>query len=607
MAAMAKRAKLRAAGAGGARRVTVRPVRGEAERARWDALMRDHHYLGFRGMIGNSLRHVAERSDGVWVALLGWRAGAHKLAARDKWIGWTSEQRSRRLHLIANNVRFVILPGCSEPNLASRVLGRSLRRLSEDMRGAHGHPVLLAETFVDPALFAGTSYRAANWEAVGLSKGYERVSGGGYREHGRPKTILVRELSRDARALLRGRADDPAWGCASPAPPPEALEPVRLRSLYDHLRGVPDFRARRGLRPPVGDGAGDRPGGAVVRRVGGGADGRVREASEPAPAGGRARLDSGGRAAAGRRRGRRRSSGCCRRSTATRWTGRCATGRRPIATPKAPWRSTASACAAPPRQMDGNENCHLIAALEHGSGLVRGQVQVADKTNEIPAVRDLLAAMDLAGRIVTADAMHTQTETARLILGKGADYLLTAKDNQTEMLDDIRALDWERAAAGECETVDREHGRIDIRRCRAVELDETFDGYALLPGRRQAFRIERERHLPDKTTTETAHGLTSLPPERAGAAEILDLARRHLGDREPLASCPRRLLRRGPAPQPRQEPAAQSRLSAQRRHLHRASARTIRLSAPGPSPLRRPPAGRHPRSHPRRLLIDDAR
>ena len=109
----------------------------------------------------------------------------------------------------------------------------------------------------------------------------------------------------------------------------------------------------------------------------------------------------------------------------------------------------------------------------------------------------------------------------------GADHLPAAKDNQTEMLDDIRAIDWARAAAGECETVDRAHGRIDTRRCRVVELDETFDGYALLPGRRQAFRIERERRLPDKTTTETAHGLTSLPPERAGAAEILDLARRH--------------------------------------------------------------------------------
>ena len=248
MAAMAKSAKLRAPGAGGVRRVTVRPVRGEAERARWDALMRDHHYLGFRGMIGNSLRHVAERPDGAWVALLGWRAGAHKLAARDRWIGWTAEQRSRRLHLVANNARFLILPGHSEPNMASRALGQSLRRLSDDMRAAHGHPVLLAETFVDPARFAGTSYLAANWEAAGLSKGYERTPGGGYREHGRPKTILVRELAPGARARLRGLADDPAWGCAAPRPPPEAFEPVRLRGLYDHLRQVPDFRARRGLR-----------------------------------------------------------------------------------------------------------------------------------------------------------------------------------------------------------------------------------------------------------------------------------------------------------------------------------------------------------------------
>ena len=125
--------------------MTVRTVSGEAERARWDALMRDHHYLGFRGMIGNGLRHVAERSDGVWVALLGWQAGSYKLAARDRWIGWTPEQRLRRLHLVANNTRFVILPGCSEPNLASRVLGQSLRRLSRDMHSVHGHPVLVAE------------------------------------------------------------------------------------------------------------------------------------------------------------------------------------------------------------------------------------------------------------------------------------------------------------------------------------------------------------------------------------------------------------------------------------------------------------------------------
>ena len=487
---MAKRAKPRVAGAGGARRVTVRPVRGEAERARWDALMRDHHYLGFRGMIGNSLRHVAERSDGVWVALLGWRAGAHKLGARDKWIGWTAEQRSRRLHLIANNVRFVILPGCSEPNLASRVLGRSLRRLSDDMCGAHGHPVLLAETFVDPALFAGTSYRAANWEAVGLSKGYERVSGGGYREHGRPKTILVRELSRDARALLRGRSDDPAWGCASPRPPPEALEPVRLRSLYDHLRQVPDFRARRGLRHQL----------ATVLSIALAA--QLCGASGVAPV------------AEFAKRLNQRQLGAVRAWSPRRGARRQAPGQTTFfrvlssvdgdaldralrdwaashCDPEGALAPTASACAAPPGWTA--TSCHL--SLEHGSGLVCGQVQVADKTNEIPAVRDLLAGMDLAGRIVTADAMHTQTETARLIVGEGADYLLTAKDNQPEMLDDIRAIDWERAAAGECETVDRAHGRIDIRRCRAVELDETFDGCCPAAARRSA---ERERPWPTR-------------------------------------------------------------------------------------------------------------
>ena len=526
MAVMAKGAKLEAAGASSLRRVAVRPVRGEAERARWDALMRDHHYLGFRGMIGNSLRHVAERPDGAWVALLGWRAGAHKLAARDRWIGWTAEQRSRRLHLVANNARFLILPGRSEPNMASRALGQSLRRLSDDMRAAHGHPVLLAETFVDPARFAGTSYRAAGWEEVGPSKGYERTPGGGYREHGRPKTILARELAPGARRRLRGLEDDPAWGCASPRPSPEALEPVRLRSLYDHLRQVPDFRARRGLRHQL----------ATVLSIALAA--QLCGASGVAPVAEFAkRLNQrqlGALRAWSPRRGAPREAP--RQTTffrvlssvdAEALDGALRDWAASHCEPRGALALDGKRVRGASRRMRGDENCHLIAALEHGSGLVCGQVQVPDKTNEIPAVRELLGDLDLAGRIVTADALHTQTETARLVVGKGADYLPAAKDNQPEMLDDIRALDWERAADGECETVDRGHGRIDIRRCRVVELDETFDGYARLPGRRQAFRIERERRLADNTTLETAHGVTSLPPSRAGAAEILDLARRH--------------------------------------------------------------------------------
>ena len=125
--------------------VTVRPTWGTEERRRWDELVASHHYLPFHGLFGKGLRHVATLGP-TWLALIGWQAGAFKLAARDRWIGWSAEQQFRRLHLIAQQVRFVILTPCPVANLASRVLGLSLRRLSGDMRAVHGYPVHLAET-----------------------------------------------------------------------------------------------------------------------------------------------------------------------------------------------------------------------------------------------------------------------------------------------------------------------------------------------------------------------------------------------------------------------------------------------------------------------------
>ena len=138
------------------RAVAVRPTRGSEEHRRWDRLVAAHHYLPFHGLFGKGLRHVATLGS-TWLALVGWQAGAFKLTARDDWIGWSAEQQFRRLHLIANNSRFVVLPHGRVANLASRVLGLSLRRLSRDMLEAHGHPVLLAETFVDPARFSGAA------------------------------------------------------------------------------------------------------------------------------------------------------------------------------------------------------------------------------------------------------------------------------------------------------------------------------------------------------------------------------------------------------------------------------------------------------------------
>ena len=227
----------------------MRPTAGADERQRWDALMATHHYLPFRGLVGRSLRHVAVLGE-HWLALVGWHAGAFKLKARDRWIGWLPEQQFRRLHLIANNARFVILPGCSVPNLASRVLALSLRRLSEDMCAAHGHLVLLAETFVDRSRFTGACYRASNWQVLGHTQGFARKPGtpATWVPHGRPKEVLVYPLVRDSREQLRALDDGPRWRSQGD---PEPWTANRLRSLWECLRTVPEFRGTRGRRYPL--------------------------------------------------------------------------------------------------------------------------------------------------------------------------------------------------------------------------------------------------------------------------------------------------------------------------------------------------------------------
>ena len=181
--------------AGRLHEVTVRPTVGPSERNRWDALMGAHHYLPFRGLVGRSVRHVAVLGE-HWLALIGWHAGAFKLKARDRWIGWLPEQQFRRLHLIANNARFLILPGCGVANLASWVLGLSVCRVSDDFRAVHGHPILLAGTFVGRSRFTGACYRAANWQALGQTRGFARKPGtpATWVPHGHPKEVLVYPL-----------------------------------------------------------------------------------------------------------------------------------------------------------------------------------------------------------------------------------------------------------------------------------------------------------------------------------------------------------------------------------------------------------------------------
>ncbi len=116
-----------------------------SEFARFDACLDEHHWLG-RGLVGETMRDVAVIED-QWVALVGYGAAALTLTARDRWVGWSPENRYRRLRFVANNQRFCVLESPAPKNLASAVLGASLRRLSADWQDAWGHPVVLVETF----------------------------------------------------------------------------------------------------------------------------------------------------------------------------------------------------------------------------------------------------------------------------------------------------------------------------------------------------------------------------------------------------------------------------------------------------------------------------
>jgi Domain of unknown function (DUF4338) len=148
------------------RKVTVRLL-ADDEVGQFNFYLEREHYLESSRFAGQSLRYVAE-VDGQWVALLSFSAAALHLKGRERWIGWSPRQRARRLGLVVNNSRFLVLSERQRyPNLASRVLGLVLRRLSADWQQRWAHPVLVVESFVDESQYRGTCYRACGFQAVG--------------------------------------------------------------------------------------------------------------------------------------------------------------------------------------------------------------------------------------------------------------------------------------------------------------------------------------------------------------------------------------------------------------------------------------------------------
>ena len=185
--------------------IELEQVRRTADEPLFNSLMESHHYLKYEQPVGEHLKYLVW-AHGRPLACLAWSSAPRHLGSRDRFIGWSGEARRRNIRFIAYNTRFLILPWVAVPHLASHILSRIARQLSQDWEGLYQHPIYFLETFVDPERFRGTCYRAANWVVLG------RTTGRGKDDHtNRPnrslKEVLGYPLTPRFRELLQGGAE----------------------------------------------------------------------------------------------------------------------------------------------------------------------------------------------------------------------------------------------------------------------------------------------------------------------------------------------------------------------------------------------------------------
>jgi hypothetical protein len=394
------------------------------EFARWNELIERHHYLHNAVLVGEVLRYAARDETGRWIALLGYSSASLHLRVRDEWLGWSAEQRERRLRLITQNSRFLILPGVDCPNLASRLLKLGRQSLARDFPRLHGHPVVLVETFVDPRLYRGACYQAAGWQALGRTAGWARAGKDYYQKHEHPKELWVQPLDARARDWLRAQSLPAALTCGERVPAPRNRLPVRaLSSLIDVFAQLPDARRRAGTRHRL--------------------DTVLACAALGALAGGRTLADLAAICGELPQNQLRALRAWQHPRTARREAPSETTFQRTLSRVDAAqldrllgaWLGETDAplehIALDGKALRGTSGLHLFSAFAVARECVIAQLAIPAKTNEIPMLAPLLEAIPLGGILVSADALHTQADTARhLVQERGADYLLTVKNNQ---------------------------------------------------------------------------------------------------------------------------------------------------------------------------------
>lgn len=422
------------------RKVRVRLL-AENEVGQFNYYIEQEHYLESSRFAGQALRYVAE-VEGQWVALLTFSAPALHLKGRERWIGWSPRQRARRLGLVVNNSRFLVLPKRQRyPNLASRVMGLALRRLSADWQERWGHPVLVVESFVDESQYRGTCYRACAFQAVGATEGFGRASRDFYQEHGQPKQLYLRELRPGAcRRLRQARLPEELAVHEAEVAGPCPFRAPALESLLESLSALPDSRHGHGLRHKqrfvlacavvctLMGACGYRAFENTckkftqrqLRALGGTPDEEDGRYYPPSDSTFQRVLNQVDALAVARIIGQ--------------WLGQQEVG-------------ALAQLAVDGKVLRGSgrhdgKALQLLSAVTHHLRLTLDQVAIEDKSNEIPALKPLLKKLNLPPRtLITADAMHCQQEAARFITQElGGDYLFGLKGNQSGILDKAQHL-----------------------------------------------------------------------------------------------------------------------------------------------------------------------
>jgi hypothetical protein len=414
-------------------------IASETEFAWFDDLLADKHYLGAGRAVGDYLRQVVE-VDGKAVALLVWGPACYALKDRDQWISWSTVQRLERLKLIVQNRRFLVLADKGQsPNLASQAMGAALRALPDHWLERFGYRPLLAESFTDPEGYAGTCYKASNWEAVGQSAGHSRHRADFYVPNGRPKKLWLRALCPQGREHLKAQQvpEDCRAGLIAAPTGTLPIKAQQLDCLMDVLRKAPDPRASN----------------TVYRTY------AVLTVIAMALLAGRREIAEIARFATSLSQPQRRRLGFPRKKgTKAFWQVPSYSVFYQVLTRMDPeafakilneWLHSRAGSLPGALALDGKmirDHIGLLTLAQHEDGAPVA-VAVYDQKEgtqrcELSAASALLEKLPaLDGKMITADALHCQRTHATTIVEKGGDYLLQIKANQENLLKKAQALD----------------------------------------------------------------------------------------------------------------------------------------------------------------------